>query len=553
MLRQGAITAMIESEPTSQGLVQQFVERAGQLYSLPAAAAEVLRLTESSSVDNRALKECLECDPALAMRVLKVVNSSLFGLSRPVADLSQAVALLGAAPLRMLVLGFSLPKELFRGLSANVLARYWRHTLIKAVAAREIAEQLLETPGDEAFVAGLLQDIGLLALVQQLGEPYLQLVDSVYVDGGSLLDRELEILGFDHALLSSRLLTRWGLPEEIAQAVAVPLRVEQIERLEGHCRRLPQLLHLAELLAQLIERPYGSALHELLEAGAAYFQLTIEKLRPVVSELELKVADLADVLALELPTGETYLDLLAAAQSRLSELTLPVVAAQTHQQPEGALLDLTDELRREMRAILGRPAPKRPAESITGSRVRIPSPDSAALASRPRRIARASDQSSLACEVGFMTQVSAAIGRCRAARMPVSLLLVAVDHHSELLLQLGPGGVADLLHWLQRDLAEWLGERASAQPIGQATFGVILEQCSRNDAVSAARHALAAMKTWSLPGGLDLDIAPSLSAGIASLTLPPKNFLAESLLDGAQRCLAGAQLSGGGSVKSIEL
>jgi HD-like signal output (HDOD) protein/GGDEF domain-containing protein len=553
LLRQGAITAMIESEPTSQGLVQQFVERAGQLYSLPAAAAEVLRLTESSSVDNRALKECLECDPALAMRVLKVVNSSLFGLSRPVADLSQAVALLGAAPLRMLVLGFSLPKELFRGLSANVLARYWRHTLIKAVAAREIAEQLLETPGDEAFVAGLLQDIGLLALVQQLGEPYLQLVDSVYVDGGSLLDRELEILGFDHALLSSRLLTRWGLPEEIAQAVAVPLRVEQIERLEGHCRRLPQLLHLAELLAQLIERPYGSALHELLEAGAAYFQLTIEKLRPVVSELELKVADLADVLALELPTGETYLDLLAAAQSRLSELTLPMVAAQTHQQPEGALLDLTDELRREMRAILGRPAPKRPAESITGSRARIPSPDSAALASRPRRIARASDQSSLACEVGFMTQVSAAIGRCRAARMPVSLLLVAVDHHSELLLQLGPGGVADLLHWLQRDLAEWLGERASAQPIGQATFGVILEQCSRNDAVSAARHALAAMKTWSLPGGLDLDIAPSLSAGIASLTLPPKNFLSESLLDGAQRCLAGAQLSGGGSVKSIEL
>jgi HD-like signal output (HDOD) protein len=544
---------MIETEPTSQGLVQQFVERAGQLYSLPAAAAEVLRLTESPSVDNRALKECLECDPALAMRVLKVVNSSLFGLSRPVADLSQALALLGAAPLRMLVLGFSLPKELFRGLSASVLARYWRHTLIKAVAAREISEQLLESPGDEAFVAGLLQDIGLLALVQQLGEPYLQLVDSVQADGGSLLDRELGILGFDHALLSSRLLTRWGLPEEIAQAVAVPLRVEQIERLEGQRRRLPQLLHLAELLAQLIERPYGSALHELLEAGATYFQLTIEKLRPVVAELELKVAELADVLALELPTGETYLDLLAAAHSRLSELSIPAVTAQALNQPEGALLDLTDELQREMRAILGRPAAKRPSGNTAGRGPAIQPPVSAAPALRPRPIGRAADQSSLSSEVGFAAQVAAAIGRCRAARMPVSLLLVAVDHHSELLLQLGPGGVADLLHWLQRDLAEWLGERTSAQPIGQATFGVILEQCSRNDAVTAARHALAAMKTWNLPGGLDLDIAPSLSAGIASLMLPPKNFPAQSLVDGAQRCLAGAQLSGGGSVKSIEL
>jgi hypothetical protein len=62
----GALTAMIETEPTSQGLVQQFVERAGQLYSLPAAAAEVLRLTESPSVDNRAIKECLERDPGAA-------------------------------------------------------------------------------------------------------------------------------------------------------------------------------------------------------------------------------------------------------------------------------------------------------------------------------------------------------------------------------------------------------------------------------------------------------------------------------------------------------
>src|SRR5688572_10211847 len=94
------------------GLVQQFVERTGQLYSLPAAAAEVLHLTGEPTIDPRAIKACLESDPALTVRILRVVNSSLFGASRQVTDLSQALTLLGIRPLKILVLGFSLPKEL---------------------------------------------------------------------------------------------------------------------------------------------------------------------------------------------------------------------------------------------------------------------------------------------------------------------------------------------------------------------------------------------------------------------------------------------------------
>ena len=73
------------------GLVQQFVERTGQLYSLPAVAAEVLRLTGEPQIDPRAIKDCVERDPALAARILRVVNSSLFGPSRQVTDLQPGV------------------------------------------------------------------------------------------------------------------------------------------------------------------------------------------------------------------------------------------------------------------------------------------------------------------------------------------------------------------------------------------------------------------------------------------------------------------------------
>ena len=100
--------------------LDEIVRRARGLYSLPAVAMEVLQLTSTETVDTRALKQCVENDPALTARLLRVVNSSLFGLSSQVSDLNQALALLGIKPLKLLVLGFSLPDRLLsRGLPAT--------------------------------------------------------------------------------------------------------------------------------------------------------------------------------------------------------------------------------------------------------------------------------------------------------------------------------------------------------------------------------------------------------------------------------------------------
>ena len=122
--RKHAVQAM--NDPTAT--LDRLVGRAEQLYSLPAVAMEVLQLTDNPQVDTRALKECIENDPALTGKILRVVNSSLFGLSREVSDLNQALALLGTKPLKLLVLGFSLPSGLYAGIEARTLGRYWRRT-----------------------------------------------------------------------------------------------------------------------------------------------------------------------------------------------------------------------------------------------------------------------------------------------------------------------------------------------------------------------------------------------------------------------------------------
>ncbi|HEX7450065.1 MAG TPA: HDOD domain-containing protein, partial [Pirellulales bacterium] len=152
----------------------KLLDQSRQLYTLPGVALRVLELTNNPQVDAAELKACIERDPALTIKVLRVVNSSLFGMSRRVSDLNQALTLLGTKPLKLLVLGFSLPDQLFADLAGDVLSRYWRHTLTRAVAARELSERLWKVPGDEVFVAGLLKDLGRLVLIQGLGRPYVE-------------------------------------------------------------------------------------------------------------------------------------------------------------------------------------------------------------------------------------------------------------------------------------------------------------------------------------------------------------------------------------------
>lgn len=549
----GARSATIQAGgPPEQtvGLVQQFVERTGQLYSLPAVAVEVLRLTGEPRVDARALKECIERDPALTTRILRVVNSSLFGVSRQVTDLSQALSLLGSRPLKMLVLGFSLPKELFAGLEANVLAKYWRRTLIKAVAARDLAERLWQASGDEPFIAGLIQDIGSLALIQQLGPSYVQLLDHVQTHGGNLLDRELDTLGFDHIILSSRLLAHWGLPQTLCSAVALPPDDTRIAELPPEQRVLPQILHLSELLARLIEQPYGPALRDLLNVGARYCGLTYEKLQTLVAAVQVKVGELADVLALELPADTSYVDLLIAAQRRLSDESVFAAADLAAPPEEDQLLSLANQMRRELQAAGKTAAPRKPSESPPPAP--IESKRESDVARQPLRTAsRAATTTTSAEDMGLAGQVGTAIQRCRQARQPLSLALFQIDAFGDLLMQLGPGGATELTHWLRSALSDWTGQRAPATLVSDSSLAVVLEDCPRSEAVRLSRHVLASVQPWASARFAGAEL--TLSAGLATLEFPPKNFPPHELIDGALRCLSGAELSGGDTVKSIEL
>ena len=566
--------------------IERLIESARQLHTLPVVAMEVLELTNNPVVDAQALKQCIERDVALTAKLLRVVNSSLFGLSREVSDLNQALALLGTKPLKLLVLGFSLPPGLFDGASETVRAQYWRHALTKAVAAREISQTIWNRPGDDVFIAGLLQDIGEMLLVEELGLPYIRLLEKSFAGAAELKRLEIESMGFDHTALSSRLLDHWQLPDALVRTVSWNVDAETLKRMSPGERAERRILHLAELIARLLADGDAKVLSELLDAGREDHNLSKNRLNTLVEDLQEKVENLADVLSLRLEDspngpGGAYSELLRRAHEQLTETAASAaedmmaarlgIEAQKETKWTGAAeaQALAEELRslgsavnriaerglvkenRSQAADNGRPVLE------TSGRVN-PVPVAVSVAKHDAATA-ASDPVLLDC-------LASMVAACRRARCSLSLLMVELDRTDELRFAHGEDGYRKACRFLKTACSDLDFPDSIFVPIGDASFAMILPGCDRREVAAPAHELIEAVGMFDLgsgPGGGDSQHErdrpkarrPVLSIGVgaATVAMPPKNFPPESLVESASRCLYGSLASGGGVFKSIEI
>lgn len=555
-------------------VLDRFVDKAGKLYTLPAVAVQVLQLTNHPKVDVLKLKACIENDPALTTKVLRVVNSSLYGASRKVSDLNQALTLLGTKSLKLLVLGFSLPNNLFAEVAGDILRRYWRRTLTKAVAAREISETLWKLPGDEAFLTGLLQDIGVLVLLQQLGEPYARFLDIALAKASDLAAAEEKSLGFDHARLSAELLRRWELPDAIVAPICAGRPAEKLAALSIADRPLPQILRLADLLASVLTENRGDLLADLLDSGAQYHHLTHGQFAALVNTLQEKVEVLADVLSLELPDGRDYTTVLLEAHERLSEIATEAAGDLMAARPaidsaadSEALLAEVQSLAASVREFARPPiqphAPpsagqieasgfgsEQSAPRIESSRKFQSSAHSGVPATHVPRSHAPPLPSNQSDDPGFLGVLTTIVSSCRQSRCAICLLLVEVDRFEELLLTRGLAASQRMVG-LIGTIWQGLGlHDAICRQLSDSQFALILPGYDRWGGAEATNQFLRELRNIAAPN----EAAPTMtvSIGLAAAALAPKNFRAQDLIDSAERCLHAAQRCGGNALKSIE-
>lgn len=216
------------------------------LPALPVVAMRVMQLTGDTQNSAREVALAISRDPSFAARILQMANSAYYGLPRSVGTISEAVVLLGMRTVRNIAIAAATRDLLSRELSGYALGRgdLWRHSMATAICARGLAESTRRHDPEEAFVAGLLHDIGKIVMSLYVGEAYAELQARMETDNLSFLEAERATFGFDHAEVGGIMAKKWNLPTQLTEAIAHHHEPMQ----DGKVSSLAAVVHIANVI-----------------------------------------------------------------------------------------------------------------------------------------------------------------------------------------------------------------------------------------------------------------------------------------------------------------
>ena len=212
----------------------------------------LLKLRDNLGAGLDAASEVISLDPALAARILKIVNSAFYGLRHDVNTITHAVTLLGADRLYSVALSFSLFDGLRKFGSEDFdHASYWRRSVLAATAGRTLCPWAGESRKEEVFLAALLQDIGMLILNEAFPEGYAEVMKQAGSDHDRLLALERKYAGTDHAEMGVWVQEMWQLPELFQVAIRGSHNPRDVEDLDPNLEPLVKAVALSGPFAEV--------------------------------------------------------------------------------------------------------------------------------------------------------------------------------------------------------------------------------------------------------------------------------------------------------------
>jgi len=294
------MSSTIPSKPTeASAVIRAAIARAGQLATLPEIALEVMRLADDPTATGDDLDRVLSQDPALSARVLKIVNSAYYGVRREVTSIGTAIVVLGFSAVKNIAVAASLAR-MFRVANATTgfePRELWHHSVAVATAARLIALRQRGIDPSDAFLAGLMHDIGLIVELQACHEPFLATVALAALEpsrGFRVIEEE--VIGASHEAFGAALCEAWRFPESLRRVCG---HHHQPMLLPDHQRRLTAIVHVADVLAARCALGYARTVDADAPDGdvLAWLGVTDDMLTEMQTALPALVADVMPTLS----------------------------------------------------------------------------------------------------------------------------------------------------------------------------------------------------------------------------------------------------------------
>ena len=276
--------------------------------TLPTTLASVYRVLDDSDSGATSIAEAIGCDPAIAAKVLRLANSAYYSPAEPIRSLQRAVMTLGVNIIRRVVVHATV-LNCYEHLLENDnfdLRSYWGHSIRSAISARTIARlspKALPLHPEEYYTAGLLQNVGILILLDAVPDMFVQAQQESEERQEPLIKSEQRVMGTDHATVGALFAEEWRLDESIIEAA----RFHHAENPPGQGRAVWALSRLADTLAEKLTPKVDieTVLRELDTEILVSLSLRRSDLEGVASHLvdEFQNIDLEEFLGKGEPAG----------------------------------------------------------------------------------------------------------------------------------------------------------------------------------------------------------------------------------------------------------
>ena len=299
-----------------------------QLPTVPTVALRLLEMCRDANVEMSDIVETVKSDPAIATKLLKATNSSFFSFNAKITSLSKAVPLLGTTVVTSLAMSFSLVEAAMpSGPLAEYYREYWKQSVVQACAAELLAE-----PGAECeyFLAGLLIDLGRLAMLKTFPTEYVACMEAVAAEQLPLCLVEQRDLGITHFDVGVALMNRWKLPQALIDCVQH--HHATTKELEGLTDQ-PNwpVIHATNLAAAFgdyfCSEYKGHALKHIEQTLQGHARFGVDNLEDLLESIRQRISEAENLFPVQADDFPDPADLMAEASEHLAEVAIREHAA----------------------------------------------------------------------------------------------------------------------------------------------------------------------------------------------------------------------------------
>lgn len=271
--------------------------RISELSSLPEITTRIVRVVEDPRATAHDMHEIVKNDPALATKILKVVNSAFYGLPSKIASLDRAIIMLGLSAVKNIALAASLAQMFRGGPISERFARQdlWRHCIAVGVCSRMLATRVKLPQVDEYFVAGLVHDMGLLVIAQLWPEKLREIADLCLAQPQKYCEAERAVFEADHQQFGAALAARWKFPPALRHVTAYH---HDPSGLQAESQQVATLVYVADTICSRMQHGYylTAQAQEITAGILATINLDPSALGAICEDLPAQIEEAEQIL-----------------------------------------------------------------------------------------------------------------------------------------------------------------------------------------------------------------------------------------------------------------